>query len=69
MPLPRRAEPSLPQAARMTLASDELFRAIARMTPEELIRWYQAEYVRHPERLEIIEALIGCRSAMITSRR
>jgi hypothetical protein len=69
MPLPRRAEPSLPQAARMTLASDELFKAIARMTPAELIRWYQDEFARHPERLDVIEAAIGCRSAMIPSRR
>ncbi len=53
----------------MTLASDELFKAIARMTPAELIRWYQDEFGRHTERLEVIEAAIGCRSAMIPSSR
>jgi hypothetical protein len=53
----------------MTLAANHLFESIARMTPAELIRWYQDEYARHPERLEVIDAAIGCRSAMIPSRR
>lgn len=49
----------------MTLASDELFHAIREMRVEELIRWYQQEYAKHPERLRILEALIGVRGSMM----
>ena len=60
-----RVAPSFGQVAQMTLASSELFRAIRQMTPDELIRWYQQEYARHPERLAVLEAVIGVRGAML----
>lgn len=62
------AKPSFGQVARMTLASDELFKAIREMTNAELVRWWQDEYTRHPERLRILEGLIGVRSSMSNRR-
>jgi hypothetical protein len=56
--------PSFPQVARMQLASSELFHGIHLITEDELIRWYQEEFVRHPERMRILEALCGVKGAM-----
>lgn len=55
-------QPSLGQVTQMSFVSDDLFRAIRMMSSDELIRWFGSE--TRPERLRILEALIGVRGAM-----